>query len=384
MVKQKEKSSPAYQWVTTTRELRTMLDRLKNKNAVGVDMEMDSMFHYREKICLIQMATERETFLLDPLKIPDMKPLKPLFENKRIKKVFHGGDYDVRSLFRDFNINVSNLFDTQLASRFLGIQQTGLEAVLNSRFNVVLDKRYQKKDWSQRPLPEHMLAYAARDACFLVPLSRELEKELRGKKRLAWVKEECEWLSRVRPAANHGQPLFLNFKGAGRLKPGDLAVLEALLQYRKSVAKAKDRPLFKTIGNATLLTLAGKKPTSKKQLQATSALSAKQAGQYGSEIVKVIKTALKLPADQHPVYPRKRLPSLKPAVSNRIREIKLWRDAKAEQLGIDPSLVLTKMLICDIAKKHPRSVRQMQSVEGIRRWRVREFGRAIVTLLKDM
>ena len=385
MVKQKEKplqdSHKDYQWVDTRQGLRQVAEYFKTKKAIGVDLEMDSMFHYREKICLIQMATERQTFIIDPLSIPSMSLIKPLFENHRIKKVFHGADYDVRSMFRDYQIEINNLFDTELASRFLGIQQTSLESVLNSRFDVVLDKRFRKKDWSQRPLPEHMVDYAAGDARFLVPLARELEKDLRQKKRLSWVKEECQWLSRVRAASNDTGPLFLSFKGAGRLKPADLVVLEALLQYRRQVAMAKDRPLFKTIGNASLLTLTNRKPTRLKALKATKAMSARQVKQYGPELVAVISAALKTPADQHPVYPRKRAPSLKPVVSSRIRKVRAWRDAKAQSLAIDPSLVLTKLLICDIAKKNPGSIRQIKSIEGLRNWRVREFGREILDLL---
>ena len=388
MVKEKEKSPPDshkdYQWVDTRQGLQQVADYFKTKKAIGVDMEMDSMFHFREKICLIQMATEQQTFIIDPLSIHSMSLVKPLFENDRIKKVFHGADYDVRSIFRDFRIEINNLFDTELASRFLGVQQTSLESVLNSRFNVVLYKRYQKKDWSQRPLPGHMIDYAAGDACFLVPLASELELELRKKKRLSWVKEECQWLSRVRAASNDSGPLFLNFKGAGRLKPADLVVLEALLQYRRQVAMAKDRPLFKTIGNAGLLTMANRKPTSLKQLKATKALSARQAKQYGPELIATVTRALKTPSDQHPVYPRKRAPSLKPVVSNRIRTLKTWRDAKAQSLDIDPSLVLTKLLICDIAKKKPGSIQQIKAVEGLRNWRVREFGREIIDLLKKI
>ena len=388
MVKEKEKppqdSHEDYQWVDTRQGLQQVADYFKTKKAIGVDMEMDSMYHFRENICLIQMATEQKTFIIDPLSIPRMSLIKPLFENNRIKKVFHGADYDVRSIFRDFRIEINNLLDTELASRFLGVQQTSLESVLNTRFNVVLDKRFQKKDWSQRPLPEHMVDYAAGDACFLVPLARELEMELRQKKRLSWVKEECQWLSRVRAASHDRGPLFLNFKGAGRLKPVDLVVLEALLQYRRQVAMAKDRPLFKTIGNASLLTMANRKPTSLKQLKATKALSTRQAKQYGPELIATITAALKTPADQHPVYPKKRAPSLKPVVSSRIKALKAWRDAKAQSLDIDPSLVLTKLLICDIAKKKPGSIQQIKAIEGLRDWRVREFGREIIDILKKL
>jgi len=147
---------------------------------------------------------------------------------------------------------------------------------------------------------------------------------------------------------------------------------------------AKDRPLFKTIGNAGLLTMANRKPTSLKQLKAAKALSARQAKQYGPELIATITAALKTPVGQHPVYPRKRAPSLKPVVSNRIRELKAWRDAKAQSLAIDPSLVLTKLLICDIAKKKPGSIQQIKAIEGLRNWRVREFGREIIDVLNKI
>jgi ribonuclease D len=383
MVKEKEKPTQDYKWIDSRQGLQQVVDCFKNKKAIGVDMEMDSMFHYREKICLIQMATEQHTFIIDPLKFPNMSLIKPLFENRHIKKIFHGADYDVRSIFRDFKIDINNLFDTELASRFMGVHHSSLESVLNSRFDVVLDKRYQKKDWSQRPLPEHMVAYAASDACFLVPLASELEKELQQKKRLSWVKEECEWLSRVRTTVNDERPLFLNFKGAGRLKPRDLVVLEALLQYRRTIAIAKDRPLFKTIGNASLLTLVNRKPTGLKHLTASRALSTKQTKQYGRELIATIEGAVNTPSDQHPVYPRKRTPRLKPMVSHRISKLKTWRDAKAASLEIDASLVLTKMLIYDIAQKNPTSIQQIKTIDNLRKWRVTEFGREILELLKQ-
>ena len=190
-------------------------------------------------------------------------------------------------------------------------------------------------------------------------------------------------MSRVRTTVNDERPLFLNFKGAGRLKPRDLVVLEALLQYRRTIAMAKDRPLFKTIGNASLVTLVNRKPTSLKHLTASRALSTKQTKQYGRELIAAIEGAVNTPSDQHPVYPRKRTPRLKPMVSHRISKLKTWRDAKAASLEIDASLVLTKMLIYDIAQKNPSSIQQIKTIDYLRKWRVTEFGREILELLKQ-
>ena len=78
--------------------------------------------------------------------------MRPILADPSVRKIFHGADYDIRSLHRDFGIEVCNLFDTMIACQFLGEKEVGLAAVLKKRFGVELDKRYQKADWSKRPL----------------------------------------------------------------------------------------------------------------------------------------------------------------------------------------------------------------------------------------
>ena len=198
----------SYLMIDSTPKLEKFAGRLEKQKIIGVDLEADSMYHFKEKVCLIQIATKRKNLVLDPLEIQDMSPLQPIFLRRDILKIFHGADYDIRSLYRDFKIKVNNLFDTELASRFLGFRETGLEAVLNKYFNIELNKKYQKKDWSKRPLPQAMLDYAARDALYLVPLANMLEDELRTKDRLFCVEEECERLSKVRVNQTNGITSF--------------------------------------------------------------------------------------------------------------------------------------------------------------------------------
>src|SRR3989339_1673508 len=196
-------------FVESHRELKESVKTIESETRVGFDLEADSMYHFSEKVCLLQVASKNTAFAIDTVKLRDLSVLKPLFIRKEVMKIFHGADYDVRSLFRDFGIEIKNLFDTELASRFLGIKETGLEAVLRNRFDLKLEKKYQKKDWSQRPLSSDMLNYALNDVRYLVPLSEILKKELDDAGRLSWVEEECEILCRVRPSEDNGDPLFL-------------------------------------------------------------------------------------------------------------------------------------------------------------------------------
>ena len=371
-----------YRTITTPQALQAMIADLAHAPRVGVDLEADSMFHYREKVCLLQLATHDMCYVVDPLALQSLEPLRDLFAHRDIQKIFHGADYDIRSLHRDFNITVNNLFDTQLASRFLGLRATSLEAVVAARCGIKLDKRYQRRDWSKRPLPRQMVEYAARDSLYLVALATQLETELDENRRLAWVQEECRALSRVRTTSPDSLPLFLNFKGAGRLGPRSLAVLEALLQYRDKIACRKDRPHFKIIGNQALMQLATSKPSTPYQLEKTGVLSPKQLDWYGNALITIIKEVLQSPAAEFPVYPRKKAPPLPPQVPERIRALRTWRDHKASELKIDPTLLLTKAQLAALAIAKPVDQKQLVLVDGLKTWRRQVLGPDIVRILR--
>ena len=371
-----------YKMINTRNELEDFVGIIENEKTVGVDLEADSMYHFKEKVCLIQMAATNINVVIDPLVVKDLSPLKPIFKRGDICKIFHGADYDVRSLYRDFRISIHNLFDTELASRFLGVSETGLEAVLKKKFAVTLDKKFQRKDWSRRPLPPDMIAYAAEDARYLLPLAQGLKVELEGKNRLAWVYEECEYLSRVRPITVNDQPLYMNFKGAGKLDSRSLAVLEALLGFRREVARKKDKPLFKIFGNRSLMELAGKKPLQLKQLEKTGALSSRQISMYGREILAAIQSAMKLPAEELPVYPRKKSRRVSLAVAGRVKALRNWRDKQVQKLAIDPALICTKALMSTIAVQRPLNLSELAAIKEMKNWQRKEFGRDIVKVLK--
>jgi ribonuclease D len=370
--------------IRTLPELRILADQLNRSTVVACDLEADSMYHFKEKVCLIQLSADGCSCVVDPLAIGGVAPLRTLFADPGIRKVFHGADYDVRSLYRDFGIEIRNLFDTELACRFLGMRSTGLEPVLNKFFGVRLDKKYQKRDWSQRPLPDEMLRYAARDTVFLTDLAHRLIAQLKEKDRLTWVTEECELLSRVRPPEPNGGPLFLRFKGAGRMSRRNLAVLEGLLVLRQDLAAKRDKPLFKILGNDALLRVVGERPTDLKALRASKALSAKQTAMFGEPMVAAVRGAMEIPAADLPHYPRKRPTPLNAAVPRRIQALKSWRDDVARTLRLNPALLFTKSLLSAIAEVCPRRLEDLDRVADMRIWQKRTFGRDIVAQLKGV
>ena len=379
-----KRKAHSYLIINTLPALQKFASRLEKQRIIGVDLEADSMYHFKEKVCLIQIATANTTAVIDPLQIKNLSVLKPVFRRADIQKVFHGADYDVRSLYRDFRVRINHLFDTELACRFLGFKESGLDAVLAKRYNVRLDKKYQRKDWSKRPLPEEMIAYAAADVHYLIPLAKSLQHELRNKGRLSWVQEECTNLSKVRPVSNDSGPLFLGFKGAGKLGPRGLAVLEELLNLRKNIAQQQNRPLFRIMGNKSIMALAEARPQSIKKLVKTEALGSKQIDRYGNQIISAVKKALRIPTRNLPKYPRKTAPMVPAIVAKRVKELRRWRDQLANKLEIDPAIICTKALISTIAVQRPASIKSLSTIKDLKTWQAVGFGSDIIEILKKV
>ena len=188
--------SPAVTWIRSPAELERLVQALASCRAIGLDTESDSLYHHRDKVCLVQIATDRgEAFLVDSLAV-DLRPLGPAMADPQLVKVLHGADYDVTTLKRDFGFGFAALFDTMIAARLLGRSELGLVAVARDELGATLTKTNQKDDWSRRP---HAAAGGLRAR--RRPASRRAARAARGEAsgggRLDWLREESR---RRRPA----------------------------------------------------------------------------------------------------------------------------------------------------------------------------------------
>ena len=169
---------PAPIVVTHEDTLARMVERLSREPRVAVDTESNSLYAYREQVCLIQFSVPGADYLVDPLAVENLTRLGPLFADGGMEKVFHAAEYDVVCLKRDFNFEFNNLFDTMVAARILGREEVGLGALLEHEFGVKLDKRFQRANWGERPLKGELLAYARLDTHYLLELRDRLYPKL--------------------------------------------------------------------------------------------------------------------------------------------------------------------------------------------------------------
>lgn len=362
-------SKPAEAHLVTDQEtLNQLVERLSLESVLAFDLEADSLHHYTEKVCLIQVSSASETRLIDPLASLDVKALAPIFANPAIKKIFHGADYDMRSLYRDFGIEVVNLFDTMIASQFLGESEFGLAALLKKRFGVELDKRYQKADWSKRPFSQEMMEYAMKDTSLLIELHGQLEAELKVKGRLAWVEEESELVAGVRSASREGELMCLRFKGANKMKPRELAVLEELLRFRDEKARSADVPPFRILSNDLLRELAEKQPRSNFELVGIHTMSSKLIERLGRGLLLAVAAGLAVPQDKLPQAQSGRRPLLDRLQDERVKRLKVWRESKSAQLGLGIGLVANNTLLEALAEPGT------PQLALLKRWQREAFG----------
>src|SRR6056297_625225 len=367
--------------LTTTSEVLDFAAELAGHETIAVDLEADSMHNYQEKVCLLQFTTPQRTVLIDPLELPDLDSLKSMFATPGQRKIFHAADYDIRSLGRDFDISVRGLFDTMISCQFLGEERFGLADVLKKYYGLELNKRFQRADWSLRPLSDDMIRYAAEDTRYLHDLAQLLEGKLREKGRLQWVKEECELLEQVRFSSQQG-PLFLRFKGAGSLKPRQLAALEHLLIWRDDEARRRNTPHYKVLGNKPLLELARLLPEGRNQLEGIDGLPPRLAGRYGGALLEQIGQALELAEGQLPTYPRSVRKEIDPAVEGRFTALKKWRTKIAAELQLDPGVLINNALLEEIATHNPRNEDALVATGLLKHWQQQVLAPGIIVTLQ--
>ena len=366
-------------WVRTAAELAGLVDALSSSRAIGIDTEGDSLHHYTERVCLIQLsALGGASWLVDPLALRDLAPLAPVFADPAILKIVHGGDNDVTSLRRDFGLTFRTLFDTSIAARLLGDTEVGLQALVRNELSIELSKGNQKDDWSRRPLTAKQETYALADVAHLMDLAAILTQRLAAAGRTEWAREEFAALANLpTPVKRRGPDEFRRIKGAARLSPRKQAVLRELHVWREARAAAADRPPFKIVGADVLLALADNPPTTIEGVEDALASYPRQAREADA-VLDAIERGLGLPDSELPAPAGGERSKLSTAARKRVDALKTWRDKQAARAKIDSSIVMSLKLIERVAVTAPATLDELAAVAGIRQWRVAEWGKALL------
>ena len=236
--------------------MQDMIEKMLPAESIALDMEADSLHHYYEKVCLIQLTIGTSNFIVDPLCGINLTAFLNMLASKPL--ILHDAGYDLRMLRNSFGfVTECSVFDTMLAAQLLGYERLGLVALIERFFDISLPKQDQKSNWSKRPLTKDQLQYASDDTFYLHEIAALLESELKRLGRFHWHQQACEKM--IYSAALEKLPAdpdnIWRIKGSSRLQPLQLTLLRAIWHWRDKQARAADLPPFKVMGNQFILKL---------------------------------------------------------------------------------------------------------------------------------
>jgi ribonuclease D len=365
--------------ITHTAQLDALLVQLRDHGSVAIDTESDSLYAYREKVCLIQLSIPEADFLIDPLASIDLQPLAPLMADEQVQKVFHASEYDVMCLRRDFGFTFHNLFDTMWAARILGWKRVGLGDILQEQFGITLDKKWQRHNWGKRPIEPAALSYAQFDTHYLLRLHDVQLRELQQTDRLVEAREVFSDLSRAKYNGHEFSPDDLwSIKGVWDLDGRAHAILRQLIILRDREARRQDRPAFKVMGDKTLLQIAERAPRTLDEMRGIDGWTGGQQQRYGPALLDAVARGRKepIPAPPHRTQ-------IDPDVSARYEALRAWRKQVAAQRGVEPDVIVSNAVLMEIAQRRPRTIEQLPALPWFGEWRRKTYGPALLQVIAN-
>src|SRR5580658_248092 len=161
--------------ITNETELGEVLKKIDANGRLAMDLEFIPERTYHPVLCLVQVACDQETFIIDPLKMPNLSGLWERVANPAIQKVLHAAAQDLDLIFKISSLLPQNVFDTQIAAGFAGYgYPTGYGKLLHHLLGITIAKTESFTDWLERPLSASQLEYAKEDVCHLLAMSDKL------------------------------------------------------------------------------------------------------------------------------------------------------------------------------------------------------------------
>ena len=335
-------------WVNTPQALDIFINNLRGYFPIALDTEADSLHHYRESVCLIQVTHDSRHFLIDPL---DSFPLEELWPpTSRHTWILHGADFDLRMLRRAGAPEPQAVFDTMLAAQLVGLKAFGYGALVQQFCGITLNKGSQKADWSRRPLSPAMLEYAVQDTEYLEPIAEALGALLDDKGRRTWHEQSCARVVASSQAVRESDPENeWRISGSALLSPQAQAIVRELWHWREHEAEIADLPVFKVLHNELLLDLAvwcAENP--RVPPMGAPCWPRRSSPARGESLVEAIEKGRAAPPI--PRLPRTERPPRDRDAEVRMEKLRVHRDAVAAELGLDPTVIAPKSTLQEVAR----------------------------------
>ncbi|MGH2752530.1 MAG: ribonuclease D [Actinomycetota bacterium] len=277
--------------ITGAAELEGVISGTKATRSVGMDTEFLREKTYRAKLCLVQIATDEDIYLIDPLQGLDLSRVAELIADPDVEIIVHAGKQDFELFYEEYGVVPANVFDIQLAAAFAGYGSSlPYGRLVDEIAGVQLVKGESYTDWCRRPLTESQTRYAADDVRYLRAIAARLMKELEGLGRVEWAREEMRrQFEDVESYRFDPDSAWRKVSGRGSLTARQLAVLKEVAGWREKTASHRNVPRGWLVRDPSLIEIARRGPSSPGELKGIRGLNQREAERSARDIIAAVR-----------------------------------------------------------------------------------------------
>ncbi|CVH79887.1 Ribonuclease D [Coriobacteriaceae bacterium CHKCI002] len=288
-------------YIANQEDLEAFAKRAMRSSVLAIDTEFLREKTYYAKLCLLQLATDDETAIVDPFEVENLRVLAPLLENESAVKLFHAGGQDLEILLREVGALPRPLFDTQVAAALLGhTQQIGYAALVHAECGVTLKKIDSFTDWSRRPLSDSQLEYAADDVAYLPRMYERMRAQLVELGRLTWLDRDFEDLADPKRYATNERERYRRLKRVSQLSRRQLAAAREVAAWRELEAQRRDVPRKWVVTDEQIVEACKREARTIDELFMVRGMSDRLSTKDARCVVALMSSALDAPPDAWP------------------------------------------------------------------------------------
>ncbi len=345
--------------------LTALCERIAAAPRIGLDTEFHTEKHFTPKLMVVQVAFDDAVAIVDPLALPDLRPLADALTGATV--VGHALSSDLRILEDAFQTLPRAAYDTQVAAAFCGYGVSiSLLDLVRDVAGVTLLKSQTVSDWSTRPFTPRQVDYLVDDVRYLFAVADKLNEKLVARGRASWALEEMRTLVDPRTYRSDKRRLYLRVAGNARMNRRELGVLNELALLRETIARERNIPLKYVLPDDVLVGLVGLRPTTIEELSQLRRLDAGMRKHIGTRILAAVAAGEAIPEDELPPRAPRPLGAQRDAL---VAAIALLINAVAAANDLPAALLVSRVEIERIARDLPQLPEELSAVLGLTPWR---------------
>jgi ribonuclease D len=290
-----------FEYIDTPEALADYCERIAGADALAIDTEFVRTRTLVPQLGLIQVYDGEHLGLIDPVVLSDLSPFNDILIDPNIVKVLHSCSEDLDALWFNLKVIPTPLYDSQFAANLLDMGQTlGYANLVEKMLDIHVDKGESRTDWISRPLSAEQLKYAAADVYYLLPVYRELAKQVEDIGQTDWVFADSSFLSEKKRAELPSELAYLSIKNNWKLGAQSRQALKEIASWRLQQAQQRDMAINFVLREQGMVEVATKLPENKAKLFQLETITPKEARIHTDILLDLVNNALNTPPEKCP------------------------------------------------------------------------------------